>query len=144
MSYDSVDYNSIFFLGLLLFLITLTPEHRQPAHRAPVPRGVRMKAMLRARLTTPSTCHGRRQAGLVWRWSFLVSTIVGVIALAALLLNIINGAFGYVALEARVDPATLAQSGVALEAQSKDQLVAVAASQPLGGGIQQAQLGSAF
>jgi phosphate transport system permease protein len=68
---------------------------------------------------------GRRQAGIVWRTIFLVSTIVGVLALTTLVLTIINGAFGYVALEARVDPATLTQDGVALESQTKDQLVAL-------------------
>jgi len=66
---------------------------------------------------------GRRRRGFYWRLIFQVSTVVGIVALAALLLNIINGAFGYVALEARVDPATLALGGVPLEQQSKDQLV---------------------
>ena len=67
--------------------------------------------------------HGRRQAGLVWRSVFFLSTVVGVAALVALLLNVINGAFGYVALEARVDPATLSRSGIPLDRQSRDQLV---------------------
>jgi phosphate transport system permease protein len=67
--------------------------------------------------------HGRRRTGVLWRSAFLVSTIIGVVALTALLMNIINGAFGYVALEARVNPDTLAQDGVALERQSKDQLI---------------------
>jgi phosphate transport system permease protein len=52
---------------------------------------------------------GRNRGGLIWRWIFQASTVVGIIALTALLLNIMNGAFGYVALEARVDPATLAE-----------------------------------
>lgn len=68
---------------------------------------------------------GRQRAGLMWRALFMSATIVGVLALTALLLNIINGAFGYVALEAKVDPTTLAADGVALESQSKDQLVAL-------------------
>lgn len=68
---------------------------------------------------------GRNRNGLIWRWIFQASTVVGIIALTALLLNVINGAFGYVALEARVDPATLTADGVTLEEQSKEQLISV-------------------
>src|SRR5688572_18696453 len=68
---------------------------------------------------------GRRRKGLIWRWMLQLSTIIGTIALLALLLNIINGAFGYAALEAKVDPATLAVYGVPLEEQSKEQLIEV-------------------
>jgi phosphate transport system permease protein len=68
---------------------------------------------------------GRNRGGLIWRWLFQASTVVGIIALAALLLNIMNSAFGYVALEARVDPATLTVDGIALENQNKEQLISV-------------------
>lgn len=68
---------------------------------------------------------GRSRTGAIWRGILQASTIVGIIALTTLLLNIINGAFGYVALEARVDPATLAVDRVPLEKQSKEQLIAV-------------------
>src|SRR5574339_675313 len=68
---------------------------------------------------------GRSRTGAFWRGILQASTIVGIIALTTLLLNIINGAFGYVALEARVDPATLAVDRVPLERQSKEQLIAV-------------------
>jgi phosphate transport system permease protein len=61
----------------------------------------------------------------VWQVLFQASTIVGIIALIALVLNIINGAFGYVAYEARVDPDTLAVDGIPLEDQNKEQLVAL-------------------
>jgi len=68
---------------------------------------------------------GRRRNGSIWRRVLQLSTILGIIALVALLLNVINGAFGYTALEARVDPATLAVDGVPLENQSKEQLIGV-------------------
>ena len=68
---------------------------------------------------------GRRRKGSIWRWILQLSTVIGIIALLALLLNIINGAFGYAALEAKVDPATLAVNGVPLEEQSKEQLIGV-------------------
>ncbi|HEY2980549.1 MAG TPA: phosphate ABC transporter permease PstA, partial [Anaerolineales bacterium] len=61
--------------------------------------------------------------GAIWRTIFQVCTAVGILALAALLLTIIDGAFGYVALDARVDPASLAVNGAPLENQSKEQLV---------------------
>jgi phosphate transport system permease protein len=66
---------------------------------------------------------GRNRSGSIWRWLFQLSTIIGIIALSALLMNITNSAFGYVALEAKVDPATLAINGVTLEDQSKEQLI---------------------
>ena len=66
----------------------------------------------------------RNRKGLIWQVVFQASTIVGIIALIALLLNIINGAFGYVAYEAKVDPDTLAVDGVAIQDQNQEQLVA--------------------
>lgn len=67
----------------------------------------------------------RNRKGMIWHVLFQASTVIGIIALIALMLNIINGAFGYVAYEARVDPDTLAVDGVPLTDQSKDQLVAL-------------------
>jgi phosphate transport system permease protein len=68
---------------------------------------------------------GRNRRGVIWHVLFQGSTIIGIIALIALMLNIINGAFGYVAYEARVDPDTLAVDGVPVTDQSKEQLVAL-------------------
>ena len=67
----------------------------------------------------------RNRAGRTWQLVFLSSTIVGILALTTLLLNILDSAFGYVAYEAKVAPATLTVDGVALEDQTKDQLVAL-------------------
>ena len=68
---------------------------------------------------------GRNRSGSVWQWIFQASTVIGIIALTALLLNISNSAFGYAALEAKVDPATLTVDGIVLEDQNKEQLVAL-------------------
>jgi phosphate transport system permease protein len=68
---------------------------------------------------------GRHRRGMLWHVLFQASTVVGILALIALMLNIINGAFGYVAYEARVDPDTLAVDGVPVTDQSKEQLVSV-------------------
>ncbi|HKY56365.1 MAG TPA: hypothetical protein VJM08_18755, partial [Anaerolineales bacterium] len=61
---------------------------------------------------------GRNRKGAISQRLFQLSTIIGIIALTALLLNILNSAFGYAALEAKVDPATLAVNGIPLEDQS--------------------------
>ncbi|MDQ2691715.1 MAG: phosphate ABC transporter permease PstA [Chloroflexota bacterium] len=68
---------------------------------------------------------GRNRKGVFWHVLFQASTVVGILALIALMLNIINGAFGYIAYEARVDPDSLSVDGTPLEDQSKEQLVAL-------------------
>ena len=67
----------------------------------------------------------RNRKGILWHVLFQASTVVGIVALIALMLNIINGAFGYVAYQARLDLDTLAVDGVALTGQTKEQLVAL-------------------
>ncbi|MFH2102885.1 MAG: phosphate ABC transporter permease PstA [Chloroflexota bacterium] len=67
----------------------------------------------------------RHRAGKVWRLVFQAATLVGIIVLTALLLNILDGAFGYVAYEARVDPTSLAVDGVPLDDLPKAALVEI-------------------
>ena len=67
----------------------------------------------------------RNRKGVIWHVLFQASTVVGILALIALLFNVIDSAFGYVAYEARVDPDTLSVEGTAVEDQSKEQLVAL-------------------
>jgi len=69
--------------------------------------------------------HTRHRSGQVWRVTFLLSTFIGITALATLLLNITNQSSGYIVYEAKVNPATLAVDGVPLEAQTKEQLMGV-------------------
>ena len=71
-----------------------------------------------------SNLPSRHRSGKIGRFLFQASTVVGILALLALIFNVINGAFGYAALEYRVDPKTLARDGVSLEEQTKEQLVA--------------------
>ncbi len=71
----------------------------------------------------------RNRRGTIWHLLFQASTVVGILALIALMLNVINAAFGYVAYEARVDPDTLTVDGTPLEDQSKDQLVTLLQSE---------------
>ena len=72
-----------------------------------------------------SNLDARNRKGLTWYLVFQASTMVGILALIALMLNIVNEAFGYVAYEARVDPDTLVVDGVPIQEQSKEQLVAL-------------------
>jgi len=67
----------------------------------------------------------RSRRGVLWHMFFQASTVVGIVTLIALMLNIMNGAFGYVAYEAKVDPDTLAVDGTPVKNQSKEQLVAL-------------------
>lgn len=49
----------------------------------------------------------RQRTGGLWGVLFMASTLIGIIALLALLYNVIDGAFGYVAIQNAVDPATI-------------------------------------
>lgn len=52
----------------------------------------------------------RQRRGGLWQSLFVVATMVGIIALVALLYNIINSSFGYVAIQNRNDPTTVVTS----------------------------------
>ncbi len=67
----------------------------------------------------------RHRVGAIGHLVFQVSTIVGIIVLTALLYNIVNQAFGLVAVQNKVEPETLAVDGVPLEELTKEQLVAI-------------------
>ena len=67
----------------------------------------------------------RHRIGRFWLLVFQASTVVGIIALAALLITIVNSAFGYIVMENKVDPASLAVNGVPLEELPKEDLTLV-------------------
>ena len=67
----------------------------------------------------------RHTVGKIWQVVFAASTLVGVVALTALLLNIINSAFGFVALENKIQPEQLARNGVSIENMPSEDLVAI-------------------
>jgi len=70
----------------------------------------------------------RHWRGKVWLAIFQFSTVFGILALATLLLNIINQSAGYVHYAAKVNPDTLMVDGVRLEEQTKEQLLGVLSS----------------
>jgi phosphate transport system permease protein len=77
---------------------------------------------------------GRRQKlAAVWKILFLMSTLVGIVALAALLLTIVNDSFGVVALQFDVDPASLAREGRPLERLQPAELREILTSRLSGG-----------
>mgnify|MGYP001151942548 CR=1 FL=1 len=67
----------------------------------------------------------RHRASKFWRLVIQASTIVGIISLTALLINISNGALGYVAIENEVQPETLTINGIPFEQLEKNDLIIV-------------------
>jgi phosphate transport system permease protein len=67
----------------------------------------------------------RQRRGQIWAIVFQLPTLIGVLALSALLYTIVNQTFGLVAIVNTVDPASLAVNNVPLENLSKEQLVEV-------------------
>lgn len=65
----------------------------------------------------------RHRIQSIWQRIFRVSTVVGMVMLALLLLNITNNSMGYVVEAAKVDPASLAVDGVPLDELPKETLV---------------------
>lgn len=67
----------------------------------------------------------RNRWAALWRVLFRLSTLLGILFLALLLYNILNQSFGYVVLETKIEPATLAVNGAALETLGKEDLIAI-------------------
>ena len=65
-----------------------------------------------------------RMAG-IWKQVFRASTLIAIIALFALMFNIINQVAGYVIYEARVSPDTLVPAGVSLDTLPKEELIKI-------------------
>jgi phosphate transport system permease protein len=85
------------------------------AHAGPTPSDSEFRANLPR----------RHRSGSLWHLVFQASTVVGIIALTALLYNIVNQSFGLAAIENQVDPETLAVDGVPLEDLDKETLILI-------------------
>lgn len=60
----------------------------------------------------------RHRIGAIWKSIFFLATAVGILALIVLVSTIVNQSFGYVAVESKVDPATLSEKPLeSLEAE---------------------------
>ena len=73
----------------------------------------------------PENLTQRHRTARTWQIVLQASTVIGIVVLMALLLNIMDGAFGYVAIENEVDPDSLAVDGVALEDLSTEALIEI-------------------
>ncbi len=71
---------------------------------------------------------GRHARGRLWSTALLASTILAVIALTALLVNIVDGASGFVAIENAVDPQSLSVDGIALQDLESETLIQIIGS----------------
>lgn len=78
---------------------------------------------------------GRYRTGRTWHLIFLLSTVVAIIALSALIFNIVDSVFGYVLLEYKNDPAAFTERGIELQDQSKEMLIGVLKSELSAGAI---------
>ncbi len=66
--------------------------------------------------------HKRRTIGKAWLMFFQLATFVGILALSALLANIINDSSGYVAFKTKKDPNTVT-GGIPLADLTQDQMI---------------------
>ena len=81
----------------------------------------------------------RQRSGAVWAVIFMASTLIGIIALTALLYNVVNSAFGYVMVENEIEAETIVQGVKKAEllalpelttSESDEELAAAIASDP--------------
>jgi len=92
--------------------MSLSPE-RVPGSGRPAPITFDVRAQRRKRL------------GWAMQLIFLLSTLVGILALSALMYNVINGAAGLRAVEYKNDPAALAVDGVLVQDLTQKQMLLV-------------------
>jgi phosphate transport system permease protein len=67
----------------------------------------------------------RNSKDKIWKLAFKLSTLTGIVFLSLLLFNIVNSAFGYVAIVSKKPPETLTGSGLPLEKLSQAELTAI-------------------
>ena len=81
---------------------------------------------------------GRQRRGNSWLLVFMASTLLGIVALVALLYNVINSAFGYVIMQNERDPQAIVQTveegrvlaAAALTSEDDEELAAALAGNP--------------
>src|SRR4030042_2481774 len=67
----------------------------------------------------------RNRKASLWRTLFQLSTTIGMIMLLLLLYNIVNETFGLVAIDNKIDPASLAVDGVPIEELDQATLITI-------------------
>lgn len=61
------------------------------------------------------TLDRRHRKGRIWKTIFQISTVIGIIALATLVIKIFNDTMGYAAIEYKINPSTLTTNGRSLQ-----------------------------
>ncbi|MFP4429681.1 MAG: phosphate ABC transporter permease PstA [Spirochaetaceae bacterium] len=72
-----------------------------------------------------SNLRRRRNSGITWQVVFYIATTISVLLLIVLLLNIMNGAFGFVIVQDEIPPKDLAVDGVMPQELSEQQLISI-------------------
>jgi phosphate transport system permease protein len=72
-----------------------------------------------------SNLHARHRRGKIWRILFISSTIIAIIALAVLLISIIDDSFGYAAITYKILPSEVAPDGKSLDTMSCEELIPI-------------------
>ena len=67
----------------------------------------------------------RHRTSAFWRVLFKLSTLTGMVMLALLLYTVVNDTFGLVAIDNKIDPASLAVDGVPIEELDQDTLITI-------------------
>ncbi|WP_052078557.1 phosphate ABC transporter permease PstA [Spirochaeta lutea] len=67
----------------------------------------------------------RRRKGLIWQAVFYAATSIAIITLVTLVLSIVDGAFGYVAVQNQIEVEELVGPGRTLDSASKQELIAM-------------------
>lgn len=75
--------------------------------------------------TFESKLENRHRIGAFWRNVFRISTLIGILALTALLINIFDGAFGLAVIDYEIHPSQLSIDGIPLEQLDQATLVQV-------------------
>jgi phosphate transport system permease protein len=65
----------------------------------------------------------RYRKAWIWQGVFLLSLLIAIVSLSALLLNVADGAFGYVAYEFKKDPSTISEKPI--EELNQEELIAL-------------------
>lgn len=67
----------------------------------------------------------RNRSAFIWRLLFQVATVFGMAVLVLLIYTVANKSFGYVAINNKISPETLAVNGVPIEQLDKEALIAI-------------------
>ena len=119
LSYDSVDYDSIFAIALMLFFMTMVlnvisrwivRRFRQESDeyiRIGLPTETKLPAFSRRARPTKPLCDVASAPGSSGMAFFFAASLTGILVLSVLLVDIINDVFGYIAIQYEVQPETL-------------------------------------